>query len=70
MRFCLVLMAFAGIAAPASAQSVELGGGSVNLAMRLSAAPPSERGASPEVSSQADLTGELSSLKTQWQLSM
>jgi hypothetical protein len=68
MRFCLVLLAFAGAASPALAQSVELGGEGVNLAMRLSAEPAPEQGSSPQVSSQADLTGQLSSLKTQVQL--
>lgn len=71
MRFCLVLLAFAGVAASASAasaQSVELGGEAVNLAMRLSAAPSADQAPSPEVSSQADLTGQMSGLETKLQL--
>src|SRR5690348_7461854 len=70
MRFCLVLLAFAGLAGPALAQSVELGGKGVDLAMRLAAEPAEDEAAAPEVSSQADLTGQLSSLKTQVQLGM
>lgn len=70
MRFCLVVLGFAAVSAPACAQSLDLAGEGVSLAMKLSAAPADGQPASPEVSSQADLAGQISGLETRVQLGM